>query len=181
MLTRRFIAVGCAVLALCVAFGSASAAVAGHAPYRYQGQRVHFAGEANMIAAINSIGIAMAHPLASEGHVRAAEVHLNQALRFADCQHVQGDLNAALQMLNAFRYRGDRGALAAALQRTECALHEAQEHRLTAQTVYRPQLPQFIPQSYPPVAYPPVYPVPYRNNGLTISKGAFSITIPLNR
>jgi len=133
-----------------------------------------------MIAAINSIGIAMTYPLASEPHVRSAEIHINAALRFVTCPHVQSDLNAALQMLNAFRYRGDRGALTAALQRTECALREAQQDRLE-QTVYRPQLPQLVPQPYPPVAYPPVYPVPYRNNGLTISKGAFSITIPLNR
>lgn len=182
---RRLLLVGCTMLSLGVGLGSVNTAVAGHAPYRYQGQRVHFAGEANMIAAINSIGVAMAYPLQSEVHVRAAEIHLNAALRYVSCPHVQRDLNGALQMLNAFRYRGDRGALAAALQRTECALREAQQDRLDAQTVYRPALPQvvpqFVPQPYPPVAYPPAYPVPFRNNGLTISKGAFSITIPLNR
>jgi hypothetical protein len=177
MVARRWLAVGCSVLALTVLFGSANSAVAGPTPYRYQGQRVHFAGEPNMIAAINSIGIAMAYPLSSEVHLRAAELHLNTALRFVSCPHAQRDLNGALQMLNAFRYRGDRGALAAALQRTECALHEAQQDRLAATTVYRPVLPQ----PYPPVAYPPAYPVPLRNQGLTISKGAFSITIPLGR
>lgn len=181
MFARRWLVVGCSVLALCVALGSATTAVAGPTPYRYQGQRLHFAGEPQMIAAINSIGFAMAYPLASDGHVRAAEIHLNAALRFVTCTHAQRDLNGALQMLNAFRYRGDRGALALALQKTECALSEAQQDRLAAQTVYRPQLPQFVPQPYPPVAYPPVYPVPYRNNGLTISKGAFSISIPFNR
>lgn len=174
---RRLLLVGCSVLVLSLGVGTLNTAVAGPAPYRYQGQRVHFAGEPQMIAAINSIGIAMAYPLSSEAHVRAAEIHLQTALRLSNCSHVQGDLNAALQMLNAFRYRGDRGALAAALQRTECALREAQEDRLSAQTVYRP----VVPQPYPPVAYPTAYPVPFRNNGLTISKGAFSITIPLGR
>jgi hypothetical protein len=106
---RRLLLVGCTMLSLSVGLGSVNTAVAGHAPYRYQGQRVHFAGEANMIAAINSIGVAMAYPLQSELHVRAAEMHLNAALRFSTCAHVAGDLNGALQMLNAFRYRGDRG------------------------------------------------------------------------
>jgi len=130
-----------------------------------------------MIGAINAIGRAMTYPLASEGHVRAAELHINTALRFVNNPHTQSDLNGALQMLNAFRYRGDRGALAMARERTECALNEAQQARLAAQTVYRPVLPQ----PYPVVAYPPAYSVPFRNNGLTISRGAFSITIPLGR
>ncbi len=177
MFARRWLVVGCSVLALSIAFGSASSAFAGHAPYVYQGPRLHFVGEAQMIAAINSIGFAMAYPVASEGYVRAAELQLNTALRFVNNRDSASDLNAALQMLNAFRYRGDRGALAAALQRTECALADAQQAQRAAQTVYRPVLPQ----PYPVVAYPPAYPVPFRNNGLTLSRGAFSITIPLGR
>lgn len=177
MITRRIVAVGCAALALSVLFGLTNSAVAGHTAYVYQGQRLHFAGEPQMIAAINAIGRAMAFPRASEAHVHAAELQLNAALRFVNNPRSQRDLNGALQMLNAFRYRGDHGALVIARQRTEWALAEAQHARVGGHTVYHPVLPQ----PYPPVVYPPAYPVPLRNQGLTISKGAFSITIPLGR
>ncbi len=175
MLSRKMTVIGSVVLALSVVLDSTSSAVAAPTPYVYQGTRLHFAGEPQLIAAINSLGWAMAYPLSSEVHVNAAELQIKLALRFLNNRHEQAELNGALHMLNAFRYRGDRAALGWALQRTECALADAQQTRLAARQVYRPVLPQ----PYPAPVYGPVYPASYAQRGLTIQRGAFSITIPL--
>lgn len=197
MLVRRFSVVGCLMAALGLLLGSASSAVAGPGPHRYGAPNVYpgqnfypganpyaarplpCVGEANLIVAINAMNQALRIPQHQEVALNAAEYQIKMALRIQECNHVQRDLNGALQMLNAYRYRRDPAALQAALARTECALNELREHCLAEQQALRPVLPP--PVVYPPVAYPPVYPVPYQNRSLTISKGSFSITIPLNR
>ncbi len=189
MSVRRLSVVGCLLAALGLLLGSASSAVAnpGHhgygarnvyaVPNAYPVQQLPCAGESNLMVAINAMNQALRIPQHQEVALNAAEYQIKMALRIQECNHVQRDLNGALQMLNAYRYRRDPAALQAALARTECALNELREHCLAEQQAIRPMLPP----PPPPVVYPSVYPVPYQNRSLTISKGAFSITIPLNR
>ena len=189
MLVCRLSVVGCLIAALGLLLGSASSAVAGPGHQGYGARNVNAmsnvypvqplpcAGEANLVVAINAMNQALQIPPHREVALNAAEYQIKMALRIQECSHVQRDLNGALQMLNAYRLRRDPTALQAALERTESALNELREDCLAQQQALRPVLP--LPP--PPVVYPPVYPVPYQNRSLTISKGSFSITIPLNR
>jgi hypothetical protein len=163
--------VGCLVAVLSIGAGSAVAAPRNF----YPGRPLPCAGEANLVVAINAINHALISPQIGDVQVNAAEYQIKMALRIQECLHVQRDLNGALQMLNAYRYGRNPAALRKALEKTECALNELREDCLAKQQAYLPEMPQ------PPVVYQPAYPVPYQNRSLTISKGAFSITIPLNR
>jgi hypothetical protein len=177
MSVRTLSVVGSLVVALGLVVGTSNSAAAAPLPRVFPGQPLSCPGEANLVVAINAINRALQFPQLGDVQINAAVYQIEMALRIQDCLHVQRDLNKALQMLNAYRYRRDPAALQIALERTECALNELREDCLAKQQVYRPGYPQ--PQ--PPVVYPVAYPVPVQNRSLTIAKGAFSITIPLGR
>jgi hypothetical protein len=194
-----------AVLMTLVAVTTVCTAAPAQAQYR--GERIGFAGEGAMIEAINAMSRAHHNPLASIGHVRAAQGHLRTALRVLNNQSALFQLQAAAASLDSFSVTGDRFALQNAMQHTEQALAMEQQTRLVPRGFQprvhgrpdcdHPHQPGFpsgpVPYSsgYFPGAsstYPYPYgfdaPVPHvvpatPRGGISFQRGPFSITIPL--
>ncbi|MDX1962846.1 MAG: hypothetical protein SFX18_06820 [Pirellulales bacterium] len=124
--------------------------------FHYRGQRVHFAGEEPMIAALYAINRAANHPLASEGHVRAARAELRVALRHVCDPRAASALHGAVESIQAFCATGNRGELQSAFVLVQQGLAIEQQHRLAERNWQRAERRHAGPGvgHFPPVAPP---------------------------